>query len=161
MAGIVYVGIAEMSISNDPGDKLMAANLGSCLGVSAYDPVEKIGGMIHCLLPTASSDPSKAAANPCMYVDTGVAKLLDELLRYGADRRRLIIIAAGCGQMNDRNGVFEIGKKNFVMFRKVLWSKNMLLKADDTGGENSRTVSLDIRTGEVWLRTQGQQRRLF
>lgn len=161
MGQVTYVGISEMSISNDPADRLVAANLGSCLGVAIFDPVERIGGVIHCLLPASNSDPGKAGQNPYMYVDTGVPQMIAELCKHGGVKKRFLIAAAGCGQMNDRNGVFEIGKKNFVMLRKVLWSQNLLLKAEDTGGVASRTLSLDIGTGEAWLRMQGETKRMY
>lgn len=160
MAREQYVGIAEMVFSGDPESILVASNLGSCLGVAAYDKKRKIGGMVHCLLPLSKSDPAKAAQKPAMYVDTGVALLLSELLNKGCAIQDLEINVAGGAQINDQNNFFEIGKKNHTVLRKLLWKNNLLIKGEDVGGGNSRTVSLMIETGEVWVKTNGQHFQL-
>ena len=155
-----HVGIAQMMVSNDPSVTLTAPHLGSCLGIAIYDPIKKIGGLIHCLLPMSKSDPEKAKAKPCMYVDTGVVKLLKELIGRGAKKEDLVIVAVGGAQINDDNNIFEIGKKNFTILRKILWKNNLLIKAQDVGADHSRTVSLNIGTGEVWLKANGETKLL-
>lgn len=155
-----YVGIAEMKLSTNDEDILVAPNLGSCLALVAYDSSAHVGGVIHCLLPSSASDMSKAKENPCMYVDTGVALLLSELIKAGAKKNALQMVAVGCSAINDKQSMFEIGKKNFTILRKLLWKNSLLLKAEDVGGEHSRTVSLKIATGEVWLKALGEEKRL-
>ena len=156
----VHVGIAQMEISNDPQTVLMAANLGSCLGVIVYDSEKRLGGMIHCLLPLSKADPAKAAATPSMYVDTGVAKLIDEVVARGAQRDHLRIYVAGGAQINDPNNVFEIGKKNITVLRKLLWKNNLLIAGQDVGEDYSRTVSLSVGTGEVTVKAKGELKTL-
>ncbi len=158
---IAYIGIADMKVSNDPGEILVAANLGSCLGISMYDPRISLGGMVHCLLPSSTSDPRKAEEQPFMYVDSGIAYLLRTMLENGAQKKLLQVVAVGGSQMHDPNGVFQIGKKNFTVLRKQLWVNNLLLKAEHIGGEQSRTLSLNIGSGEVWVKTQGQSLQLI
>lgn len=151
-----FVGISEMKISDNPSMVLVAANLGSCMGVAAYDPKRKVGGIIHCLLPSSSSDPSKAKANPCMYVDTGVAHFLEKLIEKGSKKTDLILVAVGGAALGDSSNVFEIGKNNFAILRKLLWKNNLLLKAHDVGGEWPRTISLYVDTGQIWLKAKGE-----
>jgi chemotaxis protein CheD len=160
MAGELLIGIAEMVISKDPHSVLAAPNLGSCLGVSAYDQRTKIGGMIHCLLPMSKSDPAKAAEKPTMYVDTGVALMLSKLVAQGCQIKDLEINVAGGAQINDQNNFFEIGKKNYTILRKLLWKNNLLIKGEHVGGVISRTISLRISSGEVWLRVNGEHFQL-
>ncbi|MCB0317545.1 MAG: chemotaxis protein CheD [Bdellovibrionales bacterium] len=155
-----HVGIAQMKVSTDPSTVLTAPHLGSCLGVVIYDPIRKIGGVIHCLLPLSKSDPQKAKDKPCMYVDTGVVKLLEELIKLGASKKDLEICVAGGAQINDPENIFEIGKKNFTVLRKILWKNNLLIKAQDVGECHSRTISLNIGTGEVWLKANGELKLL-
>lgn len=154
------IGIAQMEVSADPGAVLCAPNLGSCLGVAIYDADIKIGGLIHCLLPMAKSDPEKAKANPCMYVDSGVAELLNQLFQRGAKKEKIKIFAVGGANINDDNNIFEIGKKNYTVFRKMMWKNNMLINSEDVGGTCSRTLTLNIDSGKVTLKAEGVVRDL-
>ena len=151
-----FVGIGEMKMSRSPGDTLIAPNLGSCVGVSMYDPVARVGGVIHCLLPLSKSDPEKAQQNPFQYVDTGIVKMLELLVAAGADLKRLAICAVGGANINDDHNVFEIGKKNATVLRKVLWKNNLLIKAEQLGDSVSRTLSLEIESGKTFLKCQGK-----
>ena len=150
------IGIAQMKISQDPGEILIAPNLGSCVAVGVYDYAKKFGGLIHCLLPMSKSDPQKAAENPYMYVDTGVAMMLDQMFHMGADRKTMIITVGGGSNINDQNNVFEIGKKNYTVLKKFLWKNNLLIKAEHVGDNFSRTVSLHIASGQSYVKVQGQ-----
>ena len=160
MEGHTLIGIAQMKISADPAEVLVAPNLGSCLGVAVYDPAKKIGGVIHCLLPLSKSDPEKAKQQPCMYVDTGVALLLEQMFAQGADRKTLIISVAGGSNISDQTNVFEIGKKNYTVLKKLLWKNNLLLKAQHVGAHCPRTMSLTIDTGAVTVKVQEEVIRL-
>jgi chemotaxis protein CheD len=154
------IGIAQMRITKESSDVLTAPNLGSCVAVAVFDPIKKIGGMIHCLLPMSKSDPAKAKDKPEMYVDTGVALLLESILALGSTKKDLQIIAAGGAQINDPNNVFEIGKKNIVVLKKILWKNNLLMKASDFGEDYSRTVTLDMKDGRVTLKAKGDTKLL-
>ena len=156
MAETKFVGIAELKVSQGGTEILTAPNLGSCLGVIAYDPKTKNGGMVHCLLPLSQGDPEKAKNNPCMFVDTGVALLLQQVLKLGSQKKDLIIIVAGGSNINDEQNVFEIGKRNYTALRKILWKNNLLIKSELVGGSASRTLTLDVGNGAVWLKTQGE-----
>jgi chemotaxis protein CheD len=154
------VGIADFALSADPQELLVAPNLGSCIGLTIYDPIRKVGGVVHCLLPLSKDDPIAASENPAKYVDTGVVFLLNELIKLGAQKSNLRIIAVGGSTINDKNGVFEIGKKNVMVLRKVLWKNSLLIHAEDLGGETFRTVSLSIETGIVSVRDVNGTREL-
>ena len=150
------IGIAQMKVSRDSEEVLVAPNLGSCIGVSVYDPVAKIGGMVHCLLPLSKSDPTKAQESPSTYVDSGVSLLLEKMFQEGASKETIIISVAGGGNMNDPNNVFEIGKKNYTILKKLLWKNNLLIRGEHIGNSVSRTVSLDIATGITKVKFQGE-----
>jgi chemotaxis protein CheD len=150
------VGIADMRVTSDPGDLLVTYALGSCLGVALYDPVSRVGGLLHVMLPLSTIDPVKAQENPCMFVDTGVPTLFHRTYEAGAVRERLHIRVAGgasvSGSVEDR---FEIGKRNFLVLRKLLWRNGLLLKAQDVGGHHSRTMALYMNTGQVTVKANG------
>lgn len=150
------VGIAQMLVSKDVGDEIITYALGSCLGVTAYDPVAKVGGLLHVMLPLSSIDPDKASQRPCMFVDTGLPRLFLESYKHGAQKGRMIVkVAGGANLQGTAHDYFQIGKRNFVILRKMLWKNGVLLKAQDVGGSCSRTMSLNIASGEVSVRING------
>ena len=151
-----YVGIGEKVVSKDPEVILNALHLGSCLGIAMYDRKAKVGGLIHCLLPLAKTDPAKAKVKPYTFVDSGVNLLLQELKAHGAQRDSLKIIVAGGAQIKDVNGVFAIGKKNYTALRKTLWKHSLLITAEHIGGNFSRTLRLKIENGETSVKCNGK-----
>lgn len=154
------IGIGQYKISSDANEILVAPNLGSCLGVSVYDPKHRRGGLIHCLLPFSKNNPDKALKEPHTFVDTGVVSLISQMLGMGSDKRDLILAVGGGSNINDANNIFEIGAKNYTVLKKVLWKNNLLLKGEHIGSNVSRTVSLSIATGEVWVKVNGEQIRI-
>ena len=88
------VGVADMKIAAKQGDELITYALGSCLGITIYDPRVGVGGMLHVMLPQSNVDPSKAAENPYIFVDTGVPKLFLDCYQEGAEKQRLIVKVA-------------------------------------------------------------------
>ena len=156
----VVVGISDMVISADPEEVLVTYSLGSCLGVTVYDAVSGLGGMIHCMLPVSSVDPAKSKKVPAMFVDTGVPLLFEQFFAKGGDRSRMIIKAAGCAQLLDPRGLFKIGERNFTLLRKLLWKNALLLSAKDIGGSVSRTLMIEIGTGRTVVKSQGSEYEL-
>lgn len=151
------IGIAEMQVSNQPDDILVTYSLGSCVGLTLYDPVVSVGGMIHCMLPLSKLDPAKAQANPCMFTDTGVAKLLQAVFDMGAERRRIIAKVAGGASLLDEKGLFKIGERNHTVLRKMLWKNSVAVAGENVGGSISRTIYLNIKTGCTILKSCGKE----
>ncbi|MBN2171603.1 MAG: chemotaxis protein CheD [Candidatus Krumholzibacteriota bacterium] len=156
------VGVADLKFSAAAGDRIITHALGSCLGIAVYDPVSQVGGLLHAMLPDSTIDPEKAAGNPCMFVDTGVPLLFKGCYRLGACKERLIVKVAGGATIRtaDKEDYFQIGKRNFVMLRKLLWRNGVMIKSHDVGGSVSRTMTLTIGNGEVTLAINGKQVRL-
>ena len=157
------MGVADMKVSAKRGDLIVTHALGSCLGIAVHDPVACVGGLLHVMLPLSTIDPVKADRNPFMFVDTGVPELFIECYKAGAQKQRLEIRVAGGANSHDReeNDMFQIGKRNFIMLRKLLWKNGLLLKSYDVGGGYSRTMSLEIGTGEVTVRSGGRVKNLW
>ncbi|MBK8229352.1 MAG: chemotaxis protein CheD [Candidatus Eisenbacteria bacterium] len=151
------IGIGEAKVSTDTKDLLITHSLGSCIGLTLYDPAKNIGGMIHCMLPLSKMDPAKADARPHMFTDTGVADLLQAVLDLGADRRRLVAKVAGGSAMLDEKGFFKIGERNYAVLRKILWKNEVLITAEDVGGTVARTMSLNMSTGTTTIKSLGKE----
>ncbi|MBW2120105.1 MAG: chemotaxis protein CheD, partial [Deltaproteobacteria bacterium] len=108
----LIVGVGDMKVSNDPESLLITYSLGSCIGLAIYDPVVKVGGLLHYMLPESSLDGQKAKKNPYMFGDTGIPLLFKEAYKFGAKKNRLKIIVVGGSQILDQKGLFNIGKRN-------------------------------------------------
>jgi chemotaxis protein CheD len=158
----ITVGMADLRISAEPGAVLITHALGSCLGLTVYDPVTRVGGMLHAMLPDSTIDPAKATQNPAMFVDTGVPRLFRACYELGGQKTRLEVKVAGGSTIRTTRSedYFRIGERNFVALRKLLWRNNVLLKGYDVGGTKSRTLTLDLGTGEVLVRSDGATERL-
>lgn len=155
------IGIADMKISASADDLLITYALGSCLGVVVYDPVARVGGMLHAMLPVSTVNPEKAQKNPFVFVDTGVPQLFKAAYAAGARKERIILkVAGGAAMKNEAEDQFQIGKRNFTMLRKLLWKNNVLIQSYDVGENHSRTMSLDIATGEVILKINNLENKL-
>ncbi|MDM7915803.1 MAG: chemotaxis protein CheD [Candidatus Eisenbacteria bacterium] len=154
---ILTVGMADMKASADREDVLITHALGSCLGIAIYDPVAGVGAMLHAMLPESAIDPRKALENPYMFIDTGVPALFKETYRLGADKKRLVVKVAGgaTSKANLEDDYFQIGKRNFIALRHLLWKNNVLLKTYDVGGNQSRTMTLRLGDGQVLLKISG------
>jgi chemotaxis protein CheD len=149
----VVVGLAECRCSADASAQLVTYSLGSCIGMAAFDPTVGVGGLLHYVLPESGSDPAKAASHPAMFADTGIGLMLDALERLGASRRRLKVRLAGGAQLVDPAGVLNIGRRNYLAARKLLWKHGLILEMEAVGGSVSRHMGLDLASGEIWVKT--------
>ena len=157
------VGVADLKVSASSDERLVTYALGSCLGVAVYDPVARIGGLLHAMLPSGSLDPEKMAQNPAMFVDSGVPALFKECYKLGARKERMIVKVVGGSHSGDtdEDDKYQIGKRNLVTLRKLLWKNGVMLHAQETGGvQVSRTIWLEIATGDLTLKVDGAECKL-
>lgn len=154
---LVVVQISDFRWSKRQKDVIVTYSLGSCVGLIAYDPLNQIGGMIHCLLPAAPKDSEKARDNPFMFVNTGVAAMMRRLLKAGAARSNLVLKAAGGAKMMGVNNMFDTGARNVEALNKMLAVNDLRLAACDFGGGIPRTLSLDVETGRVVVKSFGRE----
>lgn len=155
----LVVGVGDGGVSRDSDIMLVTYALGSCVAVMVHDPVARVSGMVHYMLPESSMSSDKPNVRPWMFADTGISCLLRTTLEQGADKRRLIIFAAGGAQLMDDNSMFNIGKRNCLALRKALWKFGLVAHAEDTGGTVVRTVRMEVGTGRVWLQVPGGEPR--
>jgi chemotaxis protein CheD len=157
----VIVGIADCAISADPDAVLVTYALGSCIAVAIHDPVARVAGLLHFMLPESAIDGEKARERPYMFADTGIARLIERVCEQGAQKRRMRVRIAGGAQVMDDRGIFDIGRRNYLAARKMLWKAGVLIDAESVGGTNSRTVRLEVASGALWVRgPEGSEREL-
>jgi chemotaxis protein CheD len=151
----LVVGVGDMKLSNDPQVVLVTYSLGSCIGVGIYDPQAGVAGLLHYMLPESNLDKKKAQKNPCMFGDTGIPLLFRSAYEWGAKKSRIKIIVAGGAQILDQAGLFNIGKRNHTLLRKLFWKNNVMIDYEDVGGTVNRTLKMAVKDGEVSLKVSG------
>jgi chemotaxis protein CheD len=156
----LVVGVAEMQASQQPGDIIVTHALGSCLGIAVYDPVAKVGGLLHAMMPLSEINAEKAQTNPYMFIDTGVPTFFRELYALGGNKNRMVVKVAGGANVHDVTDHFAIGKRNYVLLKRILWKNDVLIRGEDVGGKNARTMYLEIGSGRVWISAAGQVKDL-
>ncbi|TXT46346.1 MAG: cheD [Limisphaerales bacterium] len=151
----LIVGVADMIASNDANAELITYSLGSCLGVAVYDPVSKVGGLLHLMLPDSSISPEKAAKHPFMFADTGLPRLFHNLYSFGGVKSRLVVKVAGGAHLQGDQHVFNIGGRNVQSLRNILAQNGVTPAALDVGGHTSRTLRMRLSDGRISIQSPG------
>lgn len=157
----IQVGIADYKIARTPG-RLITLGLGSCVGVSLYDPVVKIGGLLHVMLPDSTQ--FNSAARPAKFADLGIPLLVRELQKAGAADKRLQAKLVGGAQMFsglDGMTALNIGQRNVEKSRSVLRELGIKILAEEVGGNRGRTMILDTADGRVTIRMLGSVQKVI
>jgi chemotaxis protein CheD len=155
----LFVGVSDAKVSREAGTSLVTYALASCIGISIYDPVTAVGGLLHYMLPDSRIDLVKAKEHPWMFADTAIPMFFQQAYRLGAEKSRLRVIAAGGAQVLQSQDSLEIGKRNQLAMRRIFWKSGVLLEAEDMGGSDIRTLRLEIGTGRLMVRKNGVEER--
>lgn len=153
MPELIKVGMADYKVGRAP-DTLISYGLGSCIGISLYDPQTKIGGLLHIMLP--DSNQSRANENRAKFADTGIPDMLEELIRMGAAKSRLVAKLAGGSQMfafANASDIMRVGLRNASASKEILKKLSIPIVGEDTGGSYGRTVQIDLSTGVYKVKT--------
>jgi chemotaxis protein CheD len=148
---VLTVGIGEWAVSKNPEDVIKTYALGSCVAVIIYDVKTRVGGLIHVALPESMVDPERAKKQPGYFADSGLPLMIEEMKKLGATRSGVWVKLAGGASVMDSSGFFDIGKRNLLAVKRVLWKSSLGPLAEDTGGNSSRTVAFSLADGVVSL----------
>lgn len=153
MADLIRVGMADYKVGQAPST-IISYGLGSCIGISLYDPQAKVGGLLHIMLPDSTQ--ARPTDNPAKFADTGLPLLLKDVLAQGASRANLVAKIAGGAQMfafANATDIMRVGARNAEAAKRILREMNIRLIAEDTGGNYGRTVSINMETGVYKVKT--------
>jgi chemotaxis protein CheD len=154
---IISIGIGEWAVSSGADDILKTYALGSCVAVLIYDKAIRLAGLIHIALPDSTINPEKALQSPGYFADTGLPLMIEEMKKRGATRPNLRLKLAGGASVMDPSNLFDIGKRNILAAKRIMWKSSLGPIAEDTGGIISRTVSLRIIDGETIISSASKQ----
>ncbi|WP_195573206.1 chemotaxis protein CheD [Paenibacillus sp. 1001270B_150601_E10] len=150
---VVKVGMADLNICMS--GSIRTTGLGSCVGVTLYDPITKIGGLAHVMLP--SSDIAReGSVNLAKYADTAIPELVSRMVEAGAHPARLLAKMAGGAQMfafSSQHESMRIGPRNVESCKDMLQRLNIPIQAEDTGGNYGRTIEMFCCDGRLHIRS--------
>lgn len=153
MGNMIIVGMADSKVTKAPG-VLTTLGLGSCIGIALYDPITKVAGLAHIMLPDSTQITNNS--NPNKFADTGIEKTIFDMTRLGASKMRMKAKIAGGAQMfsfSSTNESMRIGDRNIEATTMLLKKLNIPLLGQDTGSNYGRTVELDASTGAFLIKT--------
>src|SRR5258708_6907843 len=149
----VVVGVGDMAVSNLSQVTVSTYALGSCVGVVAYDPDARAGGILHLMLPNSTISPEKAATQPAMFADTGLPLFFRALTGMRCERHRLRLFLAGGACVLQGHDAFKIGDRNAEAVKKYLQTNGYAVYKVDLGGVHNRTIHLEVGTGSMTMKT--------
>jgi len=157
IALMTAVNCSAMRISTNPVETLVAFSIGSGMGVAVHDPVGGVGGILNFLLPDSGSaqgvNPDRV---PFMFADTAIPAFVAALVAQDAQPDRLKVVIAGGAHIMDQNGAFNIGRQNLAALKTCFAAYHLKIHHENTGGSNSRTLSLEIGSGCSSIRIFGE-----
>lgn len=157
----IIVGMADLKSAKKPAI-LTTLGLGSCVGIALYEPVSKVIGMAHCMLPDSKQISNNS--NVAKFVDTGVLTLIREMSRMGARKELIRAKLAGGAQMfafSAKNEIMRIGDRNVEAARKVLGQLSIPIVSSETGDCFGRTIELHSDDNRLVIKTIGHGTRII
>ena len=158
---VIIVGMADLNATKSPGI-LTTLGLGSCVGIALYDPVNKVAGLAHIMLPDSTQ--IRNNGNAAKFADTATIHLIGQMQKLGARKERLNAKLAGGAQMfdfNSSNTALRIGDRNVEATLNYLKIHGIPVLAADTGANYGRTVELDAENGKFLIKTIGHGSRFI
>jgi chemotaxis protein CheD len=151
----LVVGIGELAVSQSPDDIIVTHALGSCIAVCLWDPVVRVGGLLHFLLPEAKLNMDRARRQPATFADSGISLLFQTAYTRGVDKKRCVVRLVGGAEVAGLQGIaaLNVGKRNLLMARQILWQNGVLVAGESAGGTIPRTVTLRASDGVVEVRS--------
>ena len=156
MGNVIQVGMADYKVATAP-DSLITLGLGSCIGVVVFDKAKKIAGMAHIMLP--SSQEIKNNSNKMKFADTCIDMMMEELMKKNVTKSALKAKIAGGAQMFSvslKSDNLNIGKRNAEAVKAKLKSLNIPIIAEDIHGNSGRTITFDIETTNLNIKSIGK-----
>lgn len=151
----IVVGVGHCGAGNNPSLTVVTYALGSCIGLVGYASAARAGGILHFMLPNSTMSPEKAAGQPCMFADTGVPHFLNSLRGLQATAQNLKFAMVGGAAVLSGEDYFKVGERNIAATRVLAVIHRLRIVQQFVGGTVNRTVSLNLATGQVFIKSPG------
>jgi chemotaxis protein CheD len=157
---LITVSMADLQVCDQAHATLTAYALGSCIGVAVWDRELKIAGLMHVMLPSSRAGAGTAWVRPAMFADTAVPLILGRLLQLGCRPENLVVKLAGGGQLLAESRQMAIGTRNIAAVRAAFALQGITIAAEDVGGTKSRSLKLEVGSGNAWVCSRGEESAL-
>lgn len=157
----IIVGIGEYAVAVTPDTDIRTLALGSCVAVAFFSKKNIAIGLLHVQLPESKINLDLAARKPGSFADTGIPLVIAELAKHGCAPSDLFVKLIGGAQVMDPNNTFNIGKRNYLAVKKVLWANRLFPVSEEVGGCFSRSVTITMNSGDVLVHTPGYEDRII
>lgn len=157
----LFVGIGECIVTCQREAKVRTLGLGSCVAIAMFSKKNLAIGLLHVQLPESKVNPDLAARKPGSFADTGIPLLISEMGKHGCCREDLFVKLIGAAQVMDPNHTFNIGKRNYLAVKKVLWANRLFPVSEEVGGNFSRSVTITMENSDVLIQTPGYEDRVI
>ena len=161
MSNMIKVGMADLKSCKLP-DALTTLGLGSCVGIVLYDPVSKVSGLAHVMLPDSTKITNNS--NIAKFADTAIDQLIKDMVKLGALPSRLVSKIAGGAQMfsfSSKNELMRIGDRNVEATKAKLQKLKIPILAEETGKNYGRTIEFYSETGDLKIKTIGKDIKII
>lgn len=151
----IFVGIGEFKVTKGAA-LLESISLGSCIGIALYDPLEKVAGLAHVMLPNSSLSSIATSGTPAKFVDKAIYAMLDDMTKMGANKSRIIAKMSGGAYMFQSampDPAMNIGERNIEATREILAKERIPILSEDTGKNYGRTLRFDPSTGMLTVKS--------
>ncbi|NLJ96945.1 MAG: chemotaxis protein CheD [Clostridiales bacterium] len=161
MNKMIKVGMADANVCKAPY-ALTTLGLGSCVGIVLYDPIKKIAGLVHIMLPDSTKIINNS--NKYKFADTGIDSLIKDMTQIGACKANLVSKIAGGAQMfsfGNEQEMMRIGDRNVEATKNKLSSLGIKILAEDTGANYGRTIEFYPETGKLHIKSVGKEPKIL
>lgn len=148
----IIVGVGDLQFTNRSDDVITTYALGSCIGVTLWDPVRKVGGMLHAMLPDSKIH-GKSTEKRAMFVDTGMQDLFQKIRELGTSPESCECKLFGGAQVMQADSFFKIGARNVAAFTLIAEAASLKVLCNETGGQINRTIRLNVADGRIAIKT--------
>lgn len=141
---VVKLMTGDYFVTDQPHHMLMTI-LGSCVSACMRDPITRIGGMNHFLLPGDGGDDSESTR----YGVYAMEKLINDIVKLGGTKSRLEVKVFGGGNVTNNSAL--IGSRNAEFVRHYLENERLPIVSEDLGDTYPRRLRYYPDTGKVMM----------
>lgn len=142
----VYLHAGQIAVATEP--TAIVTVLGSCVAVCLHDPVARVGGMNHFLLPLHVEREQSAR-----FGTVAVPQLVEAVVRAGARRASLVAkVFGGASVIGAFRGARNLGDENVQLALRLLEEARIPVLDRDVGGARGRKLIFHVDDGAAWVR---------